>query len=339
MLGSLGTAILLASLLVLATVVGPYVLAYAAHCFLIVLEQTAAGGRHVDWPDEPFLDWIWKAFYLLWLTAVWLVPISLLVRALDLPLLPGLLLAGGLFALVFPVGLLSSLGGSSKLVILSPTVLGRLARMVPRLAAFYLVTGLILAGCGVVLGFGLAGWQAFRDAAAGAGPGWLGTLLDVWAWLVVLPVTALVVAVAALTYARLLGRVGFLLNQVRVAEEAEDDDDENEEVPAPSEAKPVPVAAPAVKPAAPPAGEVFGLLEDATPSPPMLYEVPQPRPPRRPEAQREPDEPGGPLPPLLAPGTFGFLGQRATWGVLTWLTLGGSVLAAVLRLEILLWPF
>src|SRR5262245_44688218 len=138
MLGSYGAAILLVSLLAAGTIIGAYVLAYAAHCFLTVVEQTAAGGRDIDWPDEPFHDWLWKAFYLLWLSAICLVPVSLLARLIGGALVQQLCVVAGLFVLYFPVGLLSSLSAHSKWMIVSWPVLRRLGRIAHRLLVFYL---------------------------------------------------------------------------------------------------------------------------------------------------------------------------------------------------------
>lgn len=340
MIGSYGTAILVVSLLATAAIVGAYVLAYASHCFLTVLEQTAAGAQRIDWPDEPFHDWLWKTFYFLWLTAIWLIPISIVVRLLDLLLAGKMAVAGGLFALVFPISLLSSLSASSKLVVLTWPVLRRLPAIGHRLPLFYLATAVLLAGCGAVAGFGLSGWQSFRTSAAAAGPGWLGGLLDIWAWLIVLPVTALVAGLTLLIYARLAGRIGFLLRQVQIAAGEEDDEEEEEEEAAVEahheSARELPIPAPvAARPTGETNGEVYGLVEDASPRPPVLIEVPLRRPMAGPERKPE----SGPLPPLTPPGTFAFLSQRATWGVLTWLTVGGSVLLAVIRIEIMLWPF
>src|SRR6202035_2888488 len=50
-------------LLVAGVIVGTYVAAYAANCFLTVAEGTAAGNDKIHWPDEPFIDWLWKFVY------------------------------------------------------------------------------------------------------------------------------------------------------------------------------------------------------------------------------------------------------------------------------------
>src|SRR5439155_26740069 len=104
-----------------SVIVGAYVLAYAAHCLLTVVEQTAAGAEQVTWPDEPAADWLSRAVFLAILLAVWLTPAGILARALREGLLPGepglrlLVLAVPGLWLLFPVGLLSSLSATSRL--------------------------------------------------------------------------------------------------------------------------------------------------------------------------------------------------------------------------------
>src|SRR5205823_10246025 len=78
----LGSAFLFVPLLAAAAVIGGVVFAYAAHCFLTVLEQTAAGNDEVTWPDEPYVDWLWKAAYMLWLSSLWLAPVVFGARAI-----------------------------------------------------------------------------------------------------------------------------------------------------------------------------------------------------------------------------------------------------------------
>src|SRR5208337_1572296 len=58
--------------------------ASAAHYFLVVLEQTSAGGDRIHWPDDRFLDRLWKVFYLSILLAIWLAPVVLIFQLLDL---------------------------------------------------------------------------------------------------------------------------------------------------------------------------------------------------------------------------------------------------------------
>jgi hypothetical protein len=120
MVSAVGNAIIFFSILILGIIVGVYLLAYAAHCFLTVLQGTAAGLDEVSWPDEPILDWLRQALHILGLAAVWLVLPGILWRALRRDFLPDdgllrfLLVLGPVFWLIFPIGLLSSLTGERR---------------------------------------------------------------------------------------------------------------------------------------------------------------------------------------------------------------------------------
>src|SRR6478609_12118 len=101
-------------LLMAATViVGAYVFAYLAHIFLSLIETTATGFEEVPWPDEPYVDWLWKGVYLLWLVAVWLVPLLFVSQFLFRTHTPAVAAAqlvyftAALFWLLFPISLLS----------------------------------------------------------------------------------------------------------------------------------------------------------------------------------------------------------------------------------------
>jgi hypothetical protein len=189
-----GKAILFMAATVMQGIVGLYALGYGAHCFLVVLEQTASGVDEVRWPDEPLLDWLWKLFFLAWLTAFWFVLAWLLVDGVGPAVVqsfPGLTLgqlAVGCVWLLFPISLFSSLSAQSAWVILRGEVLRRLGYHPFALAVVYVMTGLLLAG-----------WV------------WLGYVAVVREpWL--LPVAALLGPAVLLINARLLGRLSWLLN-------------------------------------------------------------------------------------------------------------------------------
>jgi hypothetical protein len=189
-----GKAITFMSATVMQTIVGLYVLGYGSHCFLVVLEQTASGVDDVRWPDEPLVDWLWKLFYLAWLTGMWFVPAWLLIDGIGPALIesfPGLNFAQLVLAcvwLLFPISLFSSLSANSRWVILRGEVLRRLAYHLVPLLVVYLVTGLLLAG-----------WAGLTYAG-----------LARYLWL--LPLAALFGPAVLLVNARLLGRLSWLLN-------------------------------------------------------------------------------------------------------------------------------
>lgn len=191
MVGTLGSTIIFVMALVSSIMVAICLVSYAAHCFLVIVDSTAAGMDEIPWPDEPFLDWLWKPPFLLGLISIWAIVsggiLFLLAPALT-ETWPGLIAV--LFVAIwifFPVSLYSSLSGHSVLYVLYWPLLRRLGRRIPELVLLYLLTAPLLAG----------GLWLFRQALTG-GIWWL-FLADV-----LLPAMLLV-------YARLLGRLGWLL--------------------------------------------------------------------------------------------------------------------------------
>jgi hypothetical protein len=195
MVGAAGTAIIFVVLLLLTLVVTLFVMAYVARCMLVVMEATAAGNDEVVWPDEPYQDWLAGAAQLFGLLAIWIAPLGILYRILksngmENPLPP--ILAGGAVALwlTFPISLLSSQSASSRWVLLRLTVLRQILRLPGAFLIVYLVSGVFLALLLTLL------YQ---------------TYLSGWSYLVL--VTALVGATALFIYARLLGRLGWLIGE------------------------------------------------------------------------------------------------------------------------------
>jgi hypothetical protein len=191
--GTMGNTILFFCSIVGMGIVGLYVLGYAAHCFLVVLDQTAWGTDRVTWPDEPVFDWLWKPFFLIWMVGFWVVPVWLLLGWLgpalfqQFPALTlGQALVGSLW-LLFPLSVLSALSSASRWTVLRFGLLRRVIRHPVALAFVYAVGGVLVVG---------AAWLAQRAVLSQR---------------VLLPVAALAGAAAVLLYARLLGRLGWLL--------------------------------------------------------------------------------------------------------------------------------
>ena len=187
-------------LLAATTVVGAAIFAYASHCFLTVVEQTSAGNDEVVWPNEPYYDWLWQAVYVLWLTALWLGPIVLALRAAagahagSAAAGQVLVSAAALVWLFFPITLLSSMSGSSRWVLLSPRLVSRLVgRRSGSLMLFYLHSGPVLAAA-----VALTYLTLFV-------PGGVAFVLG----------TAAGLAAALLIYARQLGRLAHLVEHTR----------------------------------------------------------------------------------------------------------------------------
>ncbi len=151
-MGAAGQVIMFFMFMIAQIMLGIFVLAYAAHCLLVVVENTAAGNDEVAWPDELLLDWAWKVFCLIWLYGIWLLPIWLVVKASKPTVLlenPGptfIAVASAIYWLLFPISLLSSLSAASPWVPLSWQLLRRLIRQAPAAAVFYVSSGLLLAG-------------------------------------------------------------------------------------------------------------------------------------------------------------------------------------------------
>lgn len=194
--GEAGNAILFVVTLLAWTVVAANTLIVAAHCYFVVVQGTVAGIDRVEWPDEPVYDWLLQALNLVGLAAIWLVPVGFLSKALAPHLLPGdpalrfLLLAGPGMWLLFPVTLLSSMGSVSRWQILNGRVLAGLLALAPQVFFFYVLSGGLILVAAALAYFGL-----FT-------PGWYA-----------LPVAAVLGSAAWLIHARLLGRVGWLLQQ------------------------------------------------------------------------------------------------------------------------------
>jgi hypothetical protein len=196
--GAFATSLIFFVLLIAEIMLGLFVITYACHNFLTVMQDTAAGNDDVNWPDEPLQDWLPRGAYLVGLIAVILAPVGFLRVMLksngvtgDLTL-PLLATGAVLFWLAFPVCLLSSLSGSSRLFMLRAKVLMQLLRIPGAVLIFYIVSAVLFA--------------AFLGLA------YL-TLLNEWFLLV--PVTAVAATVVLMTYARLLGRVAWLLDEVQ----------------------------------------------------------------------------------------------------------------------------
>jgi hypothetical protein len=190
----MGGAILFVCTLAATMIVGTFVFAYASHCFFTVVEHTSAGNDEVVWPDGPFYDWLWEAVYMFWLTALWMGPIALAMRAATAGSASVLFVSAALVWLFFPITLLSSMSASSRWMVFSPKLVSRLVgQRFGSLALFYLHSGPIL--------------------AAGAALMYLTFFMSGGIWFLV--VTATGIAVALVIYARQLGRLAHLVEHTR----------------------------------------------------------------------------------------------------------------------------
>jgi hypothetical protein len=189
-----GKAIIFMSVTAGQIIVALYVLGYAAHCFLVILEETAAGNDEVLWPDVPIVDWVGKFFYLAWLAAFWFVPAWVLLDLLtpavltSFPNVPPFFILVGTVCLLFPISLFSSLSANSRWVVFRLEALRRWLRHLPSVFVFYCVTGVLLGGLALVCYF---------------------TYTD---FFFLLPVVVLLGPAVLFIDARLLGRLAWLAN-------------------------------------------------------------------------------------------------------------------------------
>jgi hypothetical protein len=163
---------------------------FLANHYMNVMQSTGSGARDVTWPSEPFVDNAWKVLYLGWLIGLWLGPAWFIGQAFAKTDVPWMRYAVPLsvFWLLYPFSQLSSLSGPSVWLPLHQDVFGRLARKPHVAFGFLFFSGLTMAA------FGLGFHWAF--IAEGFGFLLAGSPLFV---------------IAALVYARLLGRLAFSL--------------------------------------------------------------------------------------------------------------------------------
>jgi hypothetical protein len=335
MLGGFGQALIFICLLIAETILGACVLAYAAHCFLVVVEVTAAGNDEVTWPDEPMVDWLVQAVHLLWLVAFWLVPLGIAQRPLktvflpDAPLLLRLLvLAAPLLWLFFPISLLSSLSARARWVFFNPRLLPRLGRCFGSLLVVYFFSALLLAGWGAL---------------------WYFTLSGIGVLLLAAPASAAIL----LIYARLLGWLAWRVSQVQVVKSKRTAASNPRQ--APRQRSEV------VDPWAVPRGKSKRKEEESEPpSKPLPVEgyglaEPQPAPPSssrkkkgKVEKGNTPTAPVVPEPPSLLPreqgppptlgGSFLFPWTASGLKAWFWLTGGALVLGGMMALQAQMFP-
>jgi hypothetical protein len=193
------TAFIFVPLLAATCIFAGLVWTFLSHAFLVVVEDTAAGNRDLVWPDDSFLDFFWKAFYLGWLVGVWLAP-AILVARLASPAFPEevrefwyFALAGVVLWSVFPVSLLSSMAAESLFTVLHGGLAARLAFRSKSLFLFYFVSiPIVLIGAALV-------------AATFLGETWYSLLFGAFG-----------IAYCLLTYGRLAGRLACLVRLTRL---------------------------------------------------------------------------------------------------------------------------
>jgi hypothetical protein len=226
-IGGVAAALITVLSLVAAVIVGVYVLSYAAHSLVTVIESTAAGNDAVAWPDEPIADWMARGIFLGALLMIWLGPSAVASRGLgdtwlrDNAGLRFLILAVPGLWLLFPIGLLSSLSASSKWIIFRPSIVGVLIRVFPATLMFYFLTAFL---------------------AVGGGAAWYYAVCRTDFALILFAGPAL--AAGFLLYARLLGRLSLVIHRLNPPREERDEKPKKKKRRAPADEKPVPPSDP-----------------------------------------------------------------------------------------------
>jgi hypothetical protein len=193
-----GAAFIFVPLLAGLVIVSAFIAAYAARCVLLIVQGTAAGQDDLVWPEEPIYDWLRQSVTLLALVAIWVAPAAMVARGLrftwlqDQPALRFLILAiPGLWAIV-PVGLLSSLSASSPWFFFRPMLVWNLFRIFGKVFGFYMITAVLAVLAAIIWGFTFV-------------PGWRAMLL----------LAAPFSATALLLHARLLGCIGWHVQDLK----------------------------------------------------------------------------------------------------------------------------
>jgi hypothetical protein len=189
-IGAVGPLAIFLFLTAATIIISLIVLSYAAYSFLVTLINTAAGCDEIPWPGDPFQDWIWMFWYLLWVGGVWAGPAVLVLGPIGLPRPLLLALVAAALWLLFPVSLLSSLSAGSRWAVYRPKIAALFFRHFGTSLRFYLLTGILGAALGFVLYLGLY-WPV---------------------GIVLLPLSGALAATLVLIYARLLGRMGHLIS-------------------------------------------------------------------------------------------------------------------------------
>jgi hypothetical protein len=196
-MGAAGPAILFMISFAASIMFGVCVLAYAARCVLVVVQETGLGQDEIVWPEEPYTDWLGHAVLFLELLGIWLAPAAMTARMLRNVWLPDeaalrvLLLAGPGLWLFFPIGLFSSLSAQSRWVPFRWTIFRCFLRIAPTSFGFYVLTAPLLCIAVVPWYYALFGGQT-----------------------VLLPLAAVVSAAALFIYARLLGRLACIIQRL-----------------------------------------------------------------------------------------------------------------------------
>ncbi len=169
--------------------VGAWAFSYCSAASLVVIEETAAGNNEIrDWMDPEWKDWMGKLFYVLY---VGCLPIAIAWPIIGLSPYTYEQAAIPLIAIefvFFPIALLSAMEQDSMWMPISGPIVKSLGRAFGGWVVFFVLTGLVLAAaCGLT--YASVKYMQLVSPVV-LGPLWATTML---------------------IYARLLGRLGWLI--------------------------------------------------------------------------------------------------------------------------------
>jgi hypothetical protein len=315
-----------------------WLLGYAAYWFLLVLDETA-GGRNdvkVEWPDEGYRQRLWKLAHLAFLAIIWGLPVFALFHYNEPPVRPALqslvvvLAVGVVLWLMMPISLLSSMTGETHWEFFRWFVIRRLLKRGSVWLEFYASTFPLLLGCAIVAYLSIFNWKQLREEVDALGMPWLLTVVDVWLWGFVPPLTAIMAATALLIYARLLGRLAWMADLWEEEEEEEEEEEAKSSAPQSAELERMRADHDILEPAT--AVETPGAIpfaEEPRPVPVVRVATPEPGAGPLPVPQE-------PSPPrrLWVRGIYHFPWYRGSLKAWLFLALFGLLLSIALRLQV-----
>ena len=187
------TPLIFVPLLAMTAIVAIGTWGYVAHTFVHIVEETANGNDEYRRSDEPFTDWLWQTVFVASFVLIWGAPGFLLgewtshqVPTTWRPLAMACTFAAILW-LMFPISFLSSMSSAAKWMPLTGGVIVNLLRRLVDTFAYFALTGVLVGLCAPLL------------------------TLMVTGHIVVLFVGGLVLGLAVVLYARLTGRMAFVV--------------------------------------------------------------------------------------------------------------------------------
>ena len=125
--------------------IGIWSISFAAANFLCIVEGTAAGANEIrEWPEPSWRDWVPKMVYLGWIASIPLVLSSALAGLLPDEGTWRVLVASGLFCVLYPMSLMSSLEANSPFAIFTWPIIRSLFRNPLDWLAFFAITLLVV---------------------------------------------------------------------------------------------------------------------------------------------------------------------------------------------------